>query len=840
MKPLSGYLLALLTALSLAPSTALAHLPHDEVTAVAVPPDMNEAAPWFLVVNPGASDLLLRSDDGGWMWEIVGGDPTMDRMGGGTMLTDGTPVFLGEQGVWWSPDGGETWNYDPLPEEPFDVSSLDDEIWIAGPRGLRHGRPGLMDSTELTDTPIVSLHEDGGILLAVAETGDLYKREYDGTWTELGTVGDGVISAAWDRLSETIYAADDLGDVYAFDGKWRTCGELPAFDHPFIYQMAVTSKTLLVTPGDDAPYVSLDGCRSWQDASALLAQYDVEGGVAEPEHAYSAVGAYGSDWYVSGWDGWARTDDAGATWAMGFLVPVDYTRGLEFSPDFETSGRAYIGGYAAGPIVAIDGGADYISTGYGLYRYNSQKVYVPPDDPDTVYAIVGHSPWRSDDAGLSWTRLGEFFVPTLDFNAQPGDEVWLVGTAASRETTSNVARSYDKGDTWEFVDSINGALLDSVAAHVTIAQGADGDKHQLVLGQKPVRIAHSIDDGVTWELIYEGPAGVDEVTEAIAWPVEDATAIVAGVGHEMVRSDDWGDTWVTTADLTPDTIMEMEGTDDGTIVAGLQSGRFVRSNDGGETWQDLGVQLNCAPRALAARPNFATHDVVLIGSHDGVFAIEGVNSDTPTIRRWGAWQVVDEASQPMLCETCPGNEKELEKYPGAARDEVIRVQPDMVLRTVLRGSVIRVLGAVDASGNVTVEVGSPRLPGDFVTLGGDTTDGITELARFDLEEGWHEVEIRGVTGTGVVIDAVEGISDQPPLAYDGTGGDTGDGGSADGGSADGGSADGGADGGSADGGSDTGDTGKDDGCGNCAAGPGSPAVLLLPALLALTGRRRRG
>ncbi|RME25299.1 MAG: hypothetical protein D6798_09330, partial [Deltaproteobacteria bacterium] len=737
---------------------------------------------------------------------------------------------------WWSPDRGETWNYDPLPEPPFDVAALDDEIWIAGPRGLRHGPPGMLTTTELGDTPVVSLHEDGGVLLAVTDAGNLYKRETDGEWTDLGTVGDGVLSAAWDRLSETVYAADDLGDVYAFDGKWRSCGELPAFEHPYIYQMAVTNETLLVTPGDDAPYVSVDGCASWQDVSALLAQYEVEGGVADPTHAYSALGAFGADWYVAGWDGWARTDDAGASWALGFLVPVDYTRGLAFSPDFETSGRAYIGGYAAGPIVAIDGGADYIATGYGLYRYNSQKVYVAPDDPDTVYAIVGHSPWRSDDGGLSWTRLGEFFVPTLDFNPQPGGEVWLVGTASSREITSNVARSYDRGDNWEFVDSVNSALEDSVAAHVTVARGADGHTHHLVLGQKPVRIAHSIDDGASWERIYEGPAGVDEVTEAIAWPVDEATSIVAGVGHEMVRSDDWGETWVSTADLTPDTVMEMVGADDGTIIAGLQSGRFVRSVDGGVTWEDLGIQLNCAPRALAARPGFAEHDVVLVGSHDGVFAIEGVHSDAPTIRRWGAWQVVDEASQPMLCETCPGNEKELEKYPGAGRDQVIRVQPDMVLKTVLRGSVIRVLGAVDGSGNVTVEVGSPRLPGEFVTLGGEPTDGITELARFEVENGWHEVEIRGVTGTGVVIDAVEGIDDQPPLAY-GTGGDTGDGGAADGGAADGGSADGGA----ADGGSDdTGDPGKGDGCGSCSAGPGATGMWLLPAaLLVLSGRRRR-
>jgi len=833
----------LLLALLLATlSPAQAHLPHDQVTALLVPPDLDASVPWFAVVDPVVSDLLLRSDDGGWMWTPVGGGPTVDRARGGTMLADGTPVLLGQAGLWWSDDQGSAWSYAALEGDATGVASVGGTLFVGTSTGVLTGVPGALDGAELEGRSVQALHVDGDVLTAVTLGGGVAVRAADGLWTELGSPGAGARSAAWDAARGVVYAGDLANEVWVHDGEgWAPCGALPDTAWPGVFELAVIDGSLLVATRDGGPFVSDDGCASFDDRRGMFVENTGEGSVAAPDLAVVGFFGRGDAWLVAGWDGLTRTEDRGATWSERALMPIDYTRSVAFDPDFDRTGRVFIGSYAGGPVVALDGGATYFATGFGMNRTNSQVVEAAPGSSTQVYAIVGHSPWRSRDGGESWEITSQDFVPALDQAVTGPTSLWLAGLTQDVAGT-DVTWTEDAGRRWLAVAGVEDALAGSIPAQVDVF-AVDGEADRVfVAGTVPVRLVRSLDGGESWAEVYAADADVVEVTGVVAWPPDAPTRVLAGVGPELIASDDWGEGWRVAWQPAPDTVLELVVADDGTLVAGLQSGRVAVSDDGGESWEDLGVQLSSAVRSLSARPGFAGDDVVLVGTSDGIYAVHDVRIGAGRAERWGAWQILDESAPELGCPTCPEGEKVEESYPGAARDQVVRLEPGMVLQATLRGERIRVLGAVDGSGAATVEVGQPRLPGVVQTLGGDLAD-IGLLAEIEVSEGWHEVEIRGVSGTGIVIDALEGVSDTPPLAWDGGAGDTGagDGGGTDaGGAGDGGTGDGGAaDGGAADGGSGTGTGATDNAaCGACSTGSATAGLAWLPLVVGIRRRRR--
>ena len=193
----------LTVAAALLPGVALAHLPHDNVRAFAA-----GAGPWCLLADPSGTSLLLRSDDGGATFSMVGGPPVADRPKAVASLDDGTLVLLGHTRYWWTSDDAQTWQSAPLPGN-VGMLSGGEALILAGDGGAWTGQPG--DPAPGPSGSVVAI-TDGGVLVY----GDGSTTTVDG---DGGIDGPGVsdVSAAV-SIDDALYVGTGSGSV------WRHAG----------------------------------------------------------------------------------------------------------------------------------------------------------------------------------------------------------------------------------------------------------------------------------------------------------------------------------------------------------------------------------------------------------------------------------------------------------------------------------------------------------------------------------------------------------------------------------------------------------------------------------------
>jgi hypothetical protein len=178
--------------------------------------------------------------------------------------------------------------------------------------------------------------------------------------------------------------------------------------------------------------------------------------------------------------------------------------------------------------------------------------------------------WRSDDAGVSWTPLGDA-LPSTAIGAlalRPGDDrVVYAGTGEANYANHSrygvgIARSRDAGASWELLGTqtfagrcisrirIPAAAPDVLYAGVTPAGGfparAAARSHPLRDG--PLGLFKSTDGGTTWQHLTNGLPARD-CTDVALDPVNAGT-VYAAIGdifghaqNGVYRSTDAGGTW---------------------------------------------------------------------------------------------------------------------------------------------------------------------------------------------------------------------------------------------------------------------------------------------------------
>ena len=197
--------------------------------------------------------------------------------------------------------------------------------------------------------------------------------------------------------------------------------------------------------------------------------------------------------------------------------------------------------------------------------------------------------WRSDDGGANWSLGGalsdEGIVASL---AEGPDGEIYAGTQPSAKVfrSTNYAGSWTElvefrpvGSTdavyvWDLLVASNGYLYAAVV-------WTDGG------------IYRSTDGGAVWDAVGPTVNGATDLLEA-----KDGTIYAVGNGR-VYRSDDDGDTWTRTSELT--SFYSILETDDGAIWGARSVTGAVevhRSRDRGATWEQMGI-LDGASQAYA-------------------------------------------------------------------------------------------------------------------------------------------------------------------------------------------------------------------------------------------------
>lgn len=715
---------------------ARAHVPHDEVVAVAAPAALDAERPWWMVLRPHQLPLLMKSEDGGLSWTFAARAPLADELlaaaGDEELL-----ALLGEAALWWSEDGGETWSARALPEGGASALALDDGIWIAGDGGLWTASAPGADWELVSAGPVRDLRPGPGGLARVDVGGEVWARE-GGGWVSWGApLTDARVALA---TVKDIYVGASSGEIWRRgreEGDWAACASLeePAVGWPAVVQLAASERGLWVATGGGGPWLSRDDCESWLPSAARIdPEVGGSGSAEDAEAVATALLASGDRVFVAGWAGAALSEDAGASWSAPALLGPAYTRGLAASVEPGLGVRVWTGAYAAGVVRSDDGGLSLEPPGPGQRAENIQRVALRPGAPEQVWAVADRDLQLSLDGGDSWEAVPMPFEDVLAF-VPLAERVGVVGHDGGGDY--ELAWTEDEGASWA-VDEALGALFEGSAARGAATLGGT----LCLLGANPSRVV--CEQEGAWTLVFEGEG------EGAVGPA------LAGDGLKyLVFADDQGvywsadlRSWEQAAPLAADAPTTLAGGPDGALLMSTRTGALLESADHGERWEDLGVQLPAPAFEALVLSGLEGDPGLLLATPDGVYWVSPLEPGLATLARWSGIERVESSSDFVDCAGCSTARAE-----GLGLGSAARLGAGAELRATLRGSAISVLGLIEGSSLVTVTLDG-AVVGEIAGAGLALEDG--PLWSVDgLDEGWHELALLGVEGEGVLVDAVQ-------------------------------------------------------------------------------------
>ena len=592
---------------------ALAHYPHDVVTALTASPIPDEGIAWAAIGDEASQ--LLRSEDHGRHWTYVGGPPT--AQGIVAAAHTGDAVVLGTDGdrLWTSLDEGDDWSSQPIGAELGGLAVHGDTVLVATSSGLLELDPatGELVPVDVYEGLDLDLVASDGERIAVA--GDDTVAFGEGGRVLAVGLDDTALALAW--LDDELYVGTDGGGAWRVDADALTpCGALPE-DREADHAGAVSALAagdegeLLAGSGHQALFVSDDRCASWTHLETPgEVSYGHAGGAARAEQAFVALGRDGDRLWVGGFLGVSASSDDGESWADATLVPEVKARALGFAPDFPDDPRILVGGYGGGPRWSDDGGLSWSGRAVGIAAPYSFSVL---DDRDQLFYVGGYVPYVSTDEGATWDEVSTGLSEVWSLE-HVGDAVVALGweqAFGADEATAAIRTTRDR-ETWEAPFG-----LELGAAGVrSVTEGPDG--RWFLAADGPSGIWRSDDAGGSWTLAAE--LGEGSFTGfAAPW----TGRLVASNDEEGVLwSDDDGASWNPPDEAPRGRVTALVGTDTGLVFASTRAGRVYRSADGGVHWEAVGRRLPAYIFQLRASPDFEAAPLLLAGTGDGAWLYE--------------------------------------------------------------------------------------------------------------------------------------------------------------------------------------------------------------------------
>ncbi len=549
---------------------------------------------------------VLKSTDGGQTWALLGND-VFDRRSIGKVVVDpndantayvavsqpGFNGLTGNQGIWKTTDGGQTWTNTTLASGVSDNLAFTD--LVMDPSNDQHLYAAVGDHA-------------GGVNNGLYETTDggqtWVRNTGGGTFPSSGSVGRITLAISPTnplRLYAAVTNASVLrgGQLLAMlrsdDGgaSWTTLRP-----PNYLGSQGDYDTTLVVDPSDpDRVYAGGQGA----DSGANQPIGVIESTDAGQTWTGIAVGA-------SGQDGPHNDHHAMAFDANGALLDgndagiwrldnpnVGQVQWTDLNTDLQITTFIGIALHPTDPTVAYGGSQD---TGIEIYTgapawtqalpHDGGYVRVAPVNPNVVYDYryaSGAVFERSDDGGQTWTPKrtglvlnGNFFPP---FVLDPSNPSRLVlGAISVYETT-------DQGEHWVAISTPNqrgwnvSTPIDSVAV-------APSDVNT-VYASAGGHIFVTNDDGQTWTQ-RDVPGYADHFFDIKVDPNDAQTAYAVrglfGGGH-VFKTSDGGQTWTDISGNLPDLPAFVMVIGPGALYLGTDAGVYVTHN-GGRRWKPLG------------------------------------------------------------------------------------------------------------------------------------------------------------------------------------------------------------------------------------------------------------
>ena len=433
-----------------------------------------------ILASHGAS--LRLSDDGGGTWSTVDVGNTVWSL---ERVSDTTLVAATSTGIFRSTDDAATWNQvslgtfwsvtrDPLtPTTLYAGNSGFGELirsTDSGATWLPVGVPLLMEPRGL----VASSNGSTTRIVAATPQGVLRSTNTGTTWTESssGPAASAPLFATTLASNARLYAYTVGNGLFStsMDDGWQRISLAPWHSATSVY--GGTQAALAVTPGAPqsiylVPFMragarSTDGGASWTSTGPQLANLAVTSLGADPldgrvmyASIYQLVGTPQASLYRSG--------DSGSNWSphsidLGDVYP------LQIVVDPADTNRIFLASYqgfgppdSGGLYRSTDGGVHW--TERGFIGMDVRRIAIDPSDSNRIYAATQLGLQVSTDGGETFARNNPFaIVSPLPAGAVVVDPVVPTtiyaaatdpGTSFGPQQSSTIARSVDRGQSWE-------------------------------------------------------------------------------------------------------------------------------------------------------------------------------------------------------------------------------------------------------------------------------------------------------------------------------------------------------------------------------------------------------
>jgi photosystem II stability/assembly factor-like uncharacterized protein len=528
---------------------------------------------------------VYRSDDGGanWTRTIAGGDYREIAI----HPADPDIIFAaGDDGLWSTRDGGESWQpaNGQMAGRVFSSVAFDPVNPATLYAGIRNG-----------DAPLLYKSIDGG---------KTWEPRTDG----LGDVGN-VSSIVVDPTNgDRVYFVDDsgIGAVYrSTDGgeTWEPTDEDMGPDADVASDLAIDSAGILYGATFESSYKSTDGGDTWDaidDAPELISVIAVS--PADDQVVYAAT----LDAQVH------RSTNGGADWdEIGDPdLGVEQAEALAGHP--EDSDTLFAGYEGLGVLVTENDGQTWNARNDGLFGVVTDSLAVNP--ANSQYLVATAEPnyvFLSTNGGATWTKRGSF--PDFQYAGDVVIDPETPGTFYVSSWGPGVYKTTDDGESFEPADE---GMTDPFV--IVLAMKPDDSQHLLAGDGLAPTIYISRDGAGEWDATGGILPDTTYMTDVV-FSSDPDIAYAAGhsdKGDMVYRSQNAGATWAPAGPRLPVVFslerLAVDPTDPEVVLAATLEGIY-RSENAGASWEKMSDDPG---RAITFDPTDS--QIVYVGSEEDV------------------------------------------------------------------------------------------------------------------------------------------------------------------------------------------------------------------------------
>ncbi len=463
---------------------------------------------------------FYKSEDGGETWKkIPGGELVADAVLA-VHPTKGFVYAATPSGLMVSHDGGASWTTTLAGKiTGLSVSAASpDSVWVTLP-------DGIMQST------------DSGANFARLQSSDKLRQDKSALRDIAVAPSDASRMMVWRQgpsYDWVRFYSHDGGQTWAASQIIKDRVAVPTNQRQGIFSFHPKNPDIILAPGGDYPMLSLDGGRTFALAgngvNNIMAGGALQFSSVNPDVIFFGSQDYATFLSVDGGSNWKYLEPGHKGWG-GYNYAA-----YASSPDALVVGEAESWGAPRHIAVSRDQGKTWTIS---KETFTATSSYGDPKNPNILFA----GPWRSQDAGISWSKMdGAEVVYTHD--PTTGD---VYGVKKSGDLSA-VVKSGDGGKSWIEVLQHGGGIAD-------ISIDPSRQRIYFVSGGKLL----AWESGKTEEISGFVPDqdGAPHVRSVSVDPINPDIVYMAGNRNEFAsnasaqRSLDAGKTWTNLARTQP-------------------------------------------------------------------------------------------------------------------------------------------------------------------------------------------------------------------------------------------------------------------------------------------------